>query len=146
MLIFFTRVNVKYKHFNMASIIMLGRNPVENIFPPSTANVALSRQNLYCMLQRPLALTFLFRQVWKLHIRATKETDRDCYMCQINTERMKQQQGCVDINVPPDIDYLQTSEDVTVQVSGQAFILGGGASTSGCKSVLKIFYTHLLRA
>ena len=38
-------------------------------------------------------------------------------MCQINTEQMKQQNGCLDVNVPPDIDYLKTSKDVVVQVS-----------------------------
>ena len=54
-------------------------------------------------------------QVWKLHLRAVVEADRGCYMCQINTERMKQQNGCLDVNVPPDIDYLQTSKDVVVQ-------------------------------
>ena len=36
-------------------------------------------------------------------------------MCQINTEMMKQQNGCLDVNVPPDIDYLKTSKDVVVQ-------------------------------
>ena len=34
---------------------------------------------------------------------------------QINTEKMKQQNGCLDVNVPPDIDYLQTSQDVVTQ-------------------------------
>ena len=63
------------------------------------------------------------------------ESDRGCYMCQvgmivshhlrqedlhiltlqINTEKMKQQNGCLDVNVPPDIDYLQTSQDVVTQ-------------------------------
>ena len=36
-------------------------------------------------------------------------------MCQINTEQMKQQNGCLDVNVPPDIDYLKTSKDVVAQ-------------------------------
>ena len=31
---------------------------------------------------------------------------------QINTEQMKQQLGCLDVNVPPDIDYLQVHHDV----------------------------------
>ena len=30
---------------------------------------------------------------------------------QINTEQMKQQLGCLDVNVPPDIDYLQVYDD-----------------------------------
>ena len=43
------------------------------------------------------------------------ESDRGCYMCQINTEQMKQQNGCLDVNVSPEIDYLKTSKDVVVQ-------------------------------
>jgi len=54
-------------------------------------------------------------KIWKLHLRNVVEADRGCYMCQINTEQMKQQLGCLDVNVPPDIDYLQTSKDVVVQ-------------------------------
>jgi len=34
---------------------------------------------------------------WSLHIRQLKETDRDCYMCQINTSPMISQLGCLDI-------------------------------------------------
>jgi neurotrimin len=55
-------------------------------------------------------------QIWRLHIRQVVEADRGCYMCQINTEQMKQEVGCLDVNVPPDIDMLRTSNDVTVQV------------------------------
>jgi len=54
-------------------------------------------------------------RIWKLHLRQVQESDRGCYMCQINTEQMKQQNGCLDVNVPPDIDYLKTSKDVVVQ-------------------------------
>ncbi|XP_031331354.1 limbic system-associated membrane protein-like, partial [Photinus pyralis] len=53
-------------------------------------------------------------RIWQLHIRQLKETDRGCYMCQINTNRMKKQLGCVDVQVPPDIDDTETSSDVTV--------------------------------
>lgn len=34
---------------------------------------------------------------WQLHIRQLKESDRGCYMCQINTNAMKKQLGCVDV-------------------------------------------------
>ncbi len=40
---------------------------------------------------------FLLRRVWKLKIRQVKEEDRGCYMCQINTEEMKKQIGCIDV-------------------------------------------------
>ncbi|XP_076661403.1 lachesin isoform X2 [Halictus rubicundus] len=52
---------------------------------------------------------------WRLHIRQLKESDRDCYMCQINTSPMISQLGCLDILVPPDIVYGgDTSADLAV--------------------------------
>ncbi|KOX76062.1 Lachesin [Melipona quadrifasciata] len=36
---------------------------------------------------------------WRLHIRQLKESDRDCYMCQINTSPMISELGCLDILV-----------------------------------------------
>ncbi|XP_070525382.1 lachesin [Cardiocondyla obscurior] len=52
---------------------------------------------------------------WRLHIRQLKETDRDCYMCQINTSPMISELGCLDIHVPPDIVYGgDTSADLAV--------------------------------
>lgn len=37
-------------------------------------------------------------RTWQLRIRQLKETDRGCYMCQINTSTMKKQIGCVDVH------------------------------------------------
>ncbi|XP_063912299.1 lachesin-like isoform X2 [Zophobas morio] len=54
-------------------------------------------------------------RTWQLRIRQLKESDRGCYMCQINTGEMKKQLGCVDVQVPPDIDDSGTSSDVTVE-------------------------------
>ncbi|XP_015108925.1 lachesin [Diachasma alloeum] len=52
---------------------------------------------------------------WRLHIRQLKETDRGCYMCQINTDPMKSELGCLAILVPPDIVYGdETSKDLSV--------------------------------
>ncbi|XP_043270120.1 lachesin-like [Venturia canescens] len=52
---------------------------------------------------------------WQLHIRQLKESDRGCYMCQINTSPMISALGCLDILVPPDIVYGgETSTDVAV--------------------------------
>ena len=45
-----------------------------------------------------------------------QRSDQDCYMCQINTERMKKQIGCVRVLVPPDID--QSLSDVRVREGG----------------------------
>nr|XP_031830736.1 lachesin-like isoform X5 [Nomia melanderi] len=58
---------------------------------------------------------------WRLHIRQLKETDRDCYMCQINTSPMISQLGCLDILVPPDIVYGDdTSADFAVSEGDNA--------------------------
>lgn len=36
-------------------------------------------------------------RTWQLHIRQLKESDRGCYMCQINTSSMMKQLGCIDV-------------------------------------------------
>lgn len=35
--------------------------------------------------------------IWTLKIKSVRESDRGCYMCQINTTPMQKQLGCVDI-------------------------------------------------
>lgn len=37
-------------------------------------------------------------KVWQLHIRQIRESDKGCYMCQINTNIMKKQLGCIDVH------------------------------------------------
>jgi len=37
------------------------------------------------------------KRAWKLRIRDVEESDRGCYMCQINTKEMKKQIGCIDV-------------------------------------------------
>ncbi|XP_024084893.1 lachesin-like isoform X1 [Cimex lectularius] len=66
------------------------------------------------------------RDTWRLHIRQIKYSDRGCYMCQINTTNMKKQVGCVDVLVPPDIVYSETSPDLSLQE--------GENATLGCKA------------
>lgn len=51
---------------------------------------------------------------WNLHIRNIKEDDRGYYMCQINSSPMKSQTGYVEVVVPPDILWDETSSDVSV--------------------------------
>ncbi|KAG5895284.1 hypothetical protein JTB14_029117 [Gonioctena quinquepunctata] len=36
-------------------------------------------------------------ETWKLRIRPVKESDRGCYLCQINTPVLKSQKGCLDV-------------------------------------------------
>ncbi|XP_034934723.1 lachesin-like [Chelonus insularis] len=52
---------------------------------------------------------------WRLHIRHLKKSDEGCYMCQINTDPMISEVGCLSILVPPDIVYGdETSKDLSV--------------------------------
>ncbi|XP_072754885.1 lachesin [Anoplolepis gracilipes] len=64
---------------------------------------------------------------WQLHIRALKEADRGCYMCQLNTKPMLSQLGCVDVLVPPDILNSGTSD-------GEVSVLEGENATLSCKA------------
>lgn len=34
---------------------------------------------------------------WRLRIKQLRESDRGCYMCQINSSPMKKQVGCIDV-------------------------------------------------
>eukprot|EP00090_Calanus_glacialis_P001506 TRINITY_DN11080_c0_g1_i1.p1 TRINITY_DN11080_c0_g1~~TRINITY_DN11080_c0_g1_i1.p1 ORF type:complete len:435 (+),score=83.57 TRINITY_DN11080_c0_g1_i1:319-1623(+) len=63
-------------------------------------------------------ITHDMHNTWDLHIKDVIEADQDCYMCQINTEQMKKQVGCVSVLVPPDIDQSVTSGDLTVTEGG----------------------------
>uniref|UniRef100_T1IFS5 IGv domain-containing protein n=1 Tax=Rhodnius prolixus TaxID=13249 RepID=T1IFS5_RHOPR len=51
------------------------------------------------------------RDMWRLHIRQIKYSDRGCYMCQINTTNMKKQVGCIDVQenneLPPPVHSLE---------------------------------------
>ncbi|KAJ8918063.1 hypothetical protein NQ315_011520 [Exocentrus adspersus] len=52
---------------------------------------------------------------WQLRIRQLKESDRGCYMCQINTGEMKKQFGCIDVHGPvanSEVYLLSLSPDI----------------------------------
>ncbi|XP_065335016.1 lachesin-like isoform X2 [Cloeon dipterum] len=70
-----------------------------------------------------IAVTHDNHRTWNLHIKQVKEADRGCYMCQINTNIMKKQVGCVDVHVPPDILYDETSVDQAVQEGENATLV-----------------------
>ncbi|KAK0170028.1 hypothetical protein PV328_010641 [Microctonus aethiopoides] len=56
---------------------------------------------------------------WRLHIRDVKESDRGCYMCQVNTTPMLNQVGCVDVLVRPDILTTGTSNSDVIVKEGE---------------------------
>ncbi|XP_065223044.1 lachesin [Planococcus citri] len=70
-----------------------------------------------------ISVTHDNRSTWQLHIRQVKESDRGCYMCQINTSVMKKQIGCIDVHVPPDIMYEETSADLSVREGDNASLI-----------------------
>jgi hypothetical protein len=55
-----------------------------------------------------ISVTHDNQRTWQLHIRQVKESDRGCYMCQINTSVMKKQVVCVDVHgkFPPTQELL----------------------------------------
>ena len=63
-------------------------------------------------------MSSVFALVRALCYRDVQTSDQDCYTCQINTEVMKKQDGCVTVLVPPDID--ESLSDVTVTEGGNA--------------------------
>ncbi|XP_043466418.1 neurotrimin-like [Leptopilina heterotoma] len=64
---------------------------------------------------------------WRLNIHTLKEDDRGCYMCQLNTNPMLNQLGCVDVLVPPDILANGTSP-------GEVSVAEGENATLSCKA------------
>ncbi|XP_043270161.1 neurotrimin-like isoform X2 [Venturia canescens] len=62
-----------------------------------------------------IAVTHSDHRTWFLHIREVRESDRGWYMCQINTDPMKSQNGYLHVVVPPDIIDDQTSTDMVVR-------------------------------
>ncbi|RZF47878.1 hypothetical protein LSTR_LSTR007875 [Laodelphax striatellus] len=77
-------------------------------------NTVLTLHGKLLMTNSRFFLTHDNRHLWKLHIRQSMESDRDCYMCQINTKIMKSSIGCLDVLVPPDIKNEGTSSDTEV--------------------------------
>ena len=67
----------------------VGRSPALN-------ELRLGMGRLY-RTNESMILTSNHRRIWQLKIRQVQESDRGCYMCQINTEEMKKQIGCIDV-------------------------------------------------
>ncbi|XP_042870202.1 lachesin-like [Penaeus japonicus] len=45
-----------------------------------------------------ISVTHDEHRTWNLHIKQVKESDRGCYMCQINTPVMKNEVGCIEVH------------------------------------------------
>ncbi|XP_050303400.1 lachesin-like [Anthonomus grandis grandis] len=51
---------------------------------------------------------------WQLRIKQVKESDKGCYICEVNNSLVRSHEGCLDVNVPPDILNEDTSGDLSV--------------------------------
>lgn len=62
-----------------------------------------------------MVVSYVEGRAWVLKIRDVKESDKGWYMCQINTDPMKNQVGYLNVVVPPDILDYPTSTDMVVR-------------------------------
>lgn len=51
---------------------------------------------------------------WSLRIHNVRESDEGCYLCQINTQPLLKQSGCIQLQYPPDISDDESSTDTTI--------------------------------
>lgn len=51
---------------------------------------------------------------WSLRIHSVRESDEGCYLCQINTQPLLKQSGCIQLQYPPDISDEESSSDTTI--------------------------------
>lgn len=67
-----------------------------------------------------LIVTHTDSVTWTLQIRGALRSDRGVYMCQVNTDPMKSQTAYLEVVIPPDIIYEETSGDIMVPEGGSA--------------------------
>ncbi|XP_059474237.1 lachesin-like isoform X1 [Neocloeon triangulifer] len=67
-----------------------------------------------------LSVTHSDSNTWTLLIRNARREDRGQYMCQVNTDPMKSQTAFLEVVIPPDIVYEETSGDMMVPEGGSA--------------------------
>uniref|UniRef100_A0A182MII5 Ig-like domain-containing protein n=1 Tax=Anopheles culicifacies TaxID=139723 RepID=A0A182MII5_9DIPT len=70
-----------------------------------------------------LSVTHNDYNTWTLVIRNVKMEDRGVYMCQVNTDPMKMQTAFLEVVIPPDIIYEETSGDMMVPEGGSAKLI-----------------------
>lgn len=83
-------------------------------YEPATNNNDLSSTIL--MSDERKNFYYVINGTWRLIIRHLKESDRGCYMCQVNTSPMISQTGCLDILGK--VFFLLSSHLSRISVSG----------------------------
>jgi hypothetical protein len=84
-------VRLTYKYSRVALPLQVGWLKAED-------QTVLSLHNKVVTQNSRISVTHDSHRTWQLHIRQVKESDRGCYMCQINTSVMKKQVVCVDVH------------------------------------------------
>ncbi|VVC45395.1 Immunoglobulin subtype,Immunoglobulin-like domain,Immunoglobulin-like fold,Immunoglobulin subtype [Cinara cedri] len=74
----------------------------------------LTIQTLVVTNNNRIEVTHTDSRIWRLRIKEVRPSDRGFYMCQINTDPMKNQIAYLDVVVPPDILDYPTSSDMVV--------------------------------
>ncbi|XP_073987625.1 lachesin-like isoform X2 [Rhodnius prolixus] len=67
-----------------------------------------------------LSVTHNDDNTWTLNMRGVRREDRGTYMCQVNTDPMKSQSAYLEVVIPPDIIYEETSGDMMIPEGGSA--------------------------
>lgn len=65
-----------------------------------------------------LSVTHNDVNTWTLNIRNVQREDQGTYMCQVNTDPMKSQTAFLEVVIPPDIVYEETSGDTMTPEGG----------------------------
>uniref|UniRef100_A0A2S2PES2 Lachesin n=1 Tax=Schizaphis graminum TaxID=13262 RepID=A0A2S2PES2_SCHGA len=70
-----------------------------------------------------LSVTHNDFNTWTLNVKTVRREDRGTYMCQVNTDPMKSQSAFLEVVIPPDIVYEDTSGDMMIPEGGSAKLI-----------------------
>ncbi|XP_029036232.1 lachesin-like [Osmia bicornis bicornis] len=65
-----------------------------------------------------LSVTHNGHNTWKLHVSNVQKNDSGAYMCQVNTEPMRSQNGYMEVVIPPDIMDDESAEGMVTHEGG----------------------------
>ncbi|XP_048509659.1 lachesin-like [Athalia rosae] len=65
-----------------------------------------------------ISVTHNGHNTWKLHVANVQKNDSGTYMCQVNTDPMRSQNGYMEVVIPPDIQDEDSSDDLITQEGG----------------------------
>lgn len=63
----------------------------------ATDQTVLALQDLVVTHNNRISVSHEGMHTWRLRIKQIRESDKGCYMCQINSSPMKKEIGCIDV-------------------------------------------------